>query len=229
MPEQDRFERSFRDGWRGAYRIARGGAPPAEVADKLVAALAKTLRETGGVPGLRQLEQVGESVPWRLTTQSRGIEEETAVRMAFTRIDRIVRDMSGHRNAMVAANTAKSLLAQPGAEPNSGGFWPPRTQFVERTCLALMDHYFFASARANFVAEGKFRDHTEARQWQHAVEAATLPTLRKLAERLQKTPSGTALRAPNRSVRQQSTKELLGMGLISTQGTPNPSPDKRER
>ena len=56
MAEGDRFERAFRAVWRGAYQLARNdAAPPAEVGDKLVTALAKTLRERGGVPGFGEM------------------------------------------------------------------------------------------------------------------------------------------------------------------------------
>jgi hypothetical protein len=60
MAEGDRLERAFRAGWRSAYRRARNDdAPPAEVADKLVTALARTLRERGGIPGVAESD-----APW---------------------------------------------------------------------------------------------------------------------------------------------------------------------
>ena len=53
MPELDRFERTFQAGWRAAYQHAREGvASDEEIGDKLVKTLAKTLRESDGVPGL---------------------------------------------------------------------------------------------------------------------------------------------------------------------------------
>ena len=60
MPDLDRFERAFGAGWRGAYRRARhDAAPTAEVADKLINALARTLRERGGIPGIAESD-----APW---------------------------------------------------------------------------------------------------------------------------------------------------------------------
>jgi len=80
MAEGDRFERAFGAGWRSAYRRAREGiAPPAEVADKLVTALAKMLRERGGVPGFRDLEEVVGNAARRLTLRFSGVGEEAVI------------------------------------------------------------------------------------------------------------------------------------------------------
>ncbi len=219
MAEGDRFERAFGAGWRGAYRRARNdGVPPAEVSDKLITALARTLREQGGVPGFREVEgAVGKAV-WMLSLQSSGAGEEAAILIeSFNELDRIVRDKDGHRHAKVAADVAKSLLVQQGALANGQGIWPMTTHLAEDTCTGLVEHYFFATARQNLVAEGKVRDHEAARHWQQSVEEVMRLALRQIAERLTKDPHSEALRAPNRTVKQQSTSDLLKEGLVSNE------------
>jgi hypothetical protein len=144
MAEGDRFERAFGAGWRSAYRRAREGvAPPAEVADKLVTALAKTLREMSGVPGLREMEEVVGNAARRLTLRSSGVEEEAAILIeCFNALDRVVRDLDGHRNSKVAAEVAKSLLVQQGADANGHGMSPMTSHFAETACIALVEHHF---------------------------------------------------------------------------------------
>ena len=64
MPDLDRFERTFKvGGWRGAYRRAREAvASTEEVGDKLVKALAKTLRTNMGVPKLPAIADIVETL-----------------------------------------------------------------------------------------------------------------------------------------------------------------------
>ncbi|MDA1348630.1 MAG: hypothetical protein O3A47_07155, partial [Chloroflexi bacterium] len=189
MPEGNRFEKVFGAGWRGAYRRARNDdAPPAEVADKLVTTLARTLREQGGIPGFGEMQGVIENAVWRSALQASGAGEEAVILIeSFNALDRIVRHEEGHRHTKVAADVAKSLLVQQDALANSNRFWPA-PHFAKTTCAALVEHYFFANARENMVAEGKFRDHEQARHWQRTVEEAMRPATRQVAERLEKKP-----------------------------------------
>ena len=88
MPDQDRFERTFKvGGWRGAYRRAREAVTSTEeVGDKLVKALAKTLRDNGGVPGLPEMAEIVKS--------SNG----TSLHGRFNALDAIVRAQNSHRH-----------------------------------------------------------------------------------------------------------------------------------
>ena len=166
---------------------------------------------------------------WRLSLQSSGAREEAATLIeSLNAQDRIVRDNDGHRHTNVAANVAKSLLVRQGVLANGNGIWPMTTHFAEATCTALVEHYFFATARQNLVAEGKVKDHGDARHWQQSVEEAMRPAVRQIAERLGNGPRSKALRAPNRTVKQQSTSDLLREGLISND-MPSRSPGERER
>lgn len=101
-------------------------------------------------------------------------------------------------------------------------------RFAENICTALVGHEFFATARQYLVAEGKLGNHEQARQWQRSVEEAMQPAMRQMAERLAKDPNARSLRAPNRTVKQLSTSDLLGEALVSTE-TPSRSPGRRGR
>lgn len=230
MAEGDRFERTFGAAWRGAYRRARNdAAPPAEIADELVTALARTLRDRGGVPGFREMEDAVGRAVWRTSVQSSGAGEEAAILIeSFNALDRIVRDKNGHRHTKVAADVAKGLLVQQGVLDNGHGIWPVTPRLAENTCTALVEHLFFATARQNLVAEGKIEDHEQARHWQRSVEEVMQPAIRQMAERLAKDPHSKALRAPKRTVKQQSTSKLLREGLVSDE-TPRHSPGTRGR
>ena len=218
MAEGDRFEKAFVAGWRGAYqRVREGSAPPAEVADKLVGALSKTLRDKGGVPGLPAMIDVVINAAWRFALQSSNAGEEATILIeSLNALDRIVRGKGGHRNTQVAAEAARSLLAQQGTHTNGNGAWPTAEHFVENVCKNLIDHYFFATARQNLVTEGKLGNHEQARQWQQHMEEVMGPSVRQVAERLVKDPLARTLRAPQHTVKRQSTSDLLGEVLVST-------------
>ena len=101
MPEGDRFERSFRAGWRSAYRYTRdGNTSSEEIVDKLVESLAKNLRGAGGVPGFSEMTQ--------LITDC---GQETLLG-SYEALDRIVRENNGHIHTKIAADVAKSLMIQ---------------------------------------------------------------------------------------------------------------------
>ena len=140
MAEGDRFVRKFPAGWRAAYLRTRiDGAPPAEVADKLMTALAKTLRKWGGVPGFGAMGEAANNVVSRLTLQSSGVGEEAAILIeSFNALDRIVLDKDGHRHAKIAAGVAKSLVVRQDVRANGDGIRPMTTQFAEAICAALV-------------------------------------------------------------------------------------------
>ena len=88
MAELDRFEKTFTAGWRAAYNYARGGAASdSEISDKLIKSLTRTLREHGGIPGLKEMGGV----------VANGLG--ASLDASFTALDGIVRDHDGHRHA----------------------------------------------------------------------------------------------------------------------------------
>ena len=200
MPEGDRFERSLGAGWRSAFRYAVGEvASEQEIEDKLVGSLAKTLRENGGVPGLDAI------------TRSIVGAHEASLMEIFGALDGIVRDQGGDRHTKVAVGVAKSFLVQQGVSVPSPD--QMARQFSVSTCEALIDHYFFARVTQRLIAEGRFADQNEARQWQGRVEQAMRSRVEKVAGQLVQDPSAASLRAPRRVTKKVSTSELLAEDL----------------
>ncbi len=204
MPDQDRFERTFKvGGWRGAYRRAREAvASTEEVGDKLVKALAKTLRDNGGVPGLPAMAEIVKS--------SNG----TSLLGRFNALDAIVRAQNSHRHTEIAADVAKAFIVQ--QEVANGGFSPGYTvdRFGEDVCAALVEHYFFANARQQLIIQKKLASHEEARRWQVKVERAIRPNIEKVACQLVQDPLANHLRAPKGIVKKESTSTLLKEELV---------------
>ena len=212
MAELDRFEKSFTAGWRAAYNYARGGtASDSEVSDKLMKSLAKTLREQGGVPGLREMSEVVES--------GLGL----ALDEPFAALDRIVRDHHGHRHTKVAAEAAKFILVSQEAATALGPASGVVEQFVVRTCEAIIEHKFFGNARQHLVTEGKLPDHGAAYDWQRRLEQLNQPAIEKIAGQLREKPSAERLQAPRRTVPTESTSTLLYQDLLPS-GAPHRAP-----
>ena len=217
MAELDRFEKSFTAGWRAAYNYARGGtASDSEVSDKLMKSLAKTLREQGGVPGLREMSGVV------VSGLGSPLDEH------FAALDRIVRDHHGHRHTKVAAEAAKFILVSQGALTGSGAASDVVEQFAVRTCESIIEHKFFGNARQHLVTEGKLPDHGAAYDWQHRLERLNQPALERIAGQLLESPSAEGLRAPRRTVPTESISTLLHEDLLPS-GAPDPAPARLPR
>lgn len=216
MPEGDRFERAFRAGWRSAYRLAREDASAEDVADKLIASLAKSLRDQLGVPGLPNMQRLIQKTNRQLVLDS-GSEGMQAVALAefFNAMDRIQRESEGHRHTKVAADVGKSIFARENFTKTNG--LPGRVvrQFAEGVCLALVRHYFFARARQNLISERILKSHQQATEWQNKVERIMLPAIEKIGDQLASDNEARSLRAPRRLVKKQSTRDLLNDNLVS--------------
>ena len=216
MPEGDRFERAFRAGWRSSYQLAREDAPVEEVADKLIASLAKSLRDQRGVPGLLNMKRLIEETNRQLVLDS-GSEGMQAVALVefCDALDKIQRESDGHRHTKVAADVGKSIFARQNVATTNG--LPSRVarQFAEEVCLALVRHYFFARARQSLISERILKSHEEATEWVDRVERIILPAIEKIGDQLASDYEAKSLRAPRRLVKKQSTSDLLNDNLVS--------------
>ena len=210
MPELDHFERTFQAGWRAAYRHAREGvASDEEIGDKLVKTLAKTLRESDGVPSLPAMVAI-----------VGGMDGVSMVEL-FGALDGIVRNLSGHRHSKVAAEVVKSFLVQQDPSAEAPAYEDAVRQLSGDVCTALVEHYYFANARQHLVAEGKITSPEEARHWQDQMEQLIQPAVQKIADQISRTPDAKGLRAPRGTVKKQSTSSLLEEELLpSPAGVP---------
>ena len=206
MVERDRFERQFGAGWLSAYQYAREGqVSPDGIADKLVASLAKTLREHGGIPAFPEIA--------RIVAQGRDVD----VLSAFGALDDFVEQQDGHRHTKIAAEVAKSLIVQwESAGWNVESSEVPG-QLAEASCSALIEHYYFAKARQPLLAEGRFANYEESTGWQGQVEDLLRPQLSKISAKLERKPDGSGLRAPNRLIKRECTRDLLAENIVGMQ------------
>ena len=197
MPEGDRFESSLGAGWRGAFRLMTQEATAAEVSDKLIESLTKTLRREGGIPGLEAIIAVVER------------QHEFSPVEAYEALDRVVRDCGGHRHTVIAADTAKSSFVLSGLDAELTERGDLSRRVAVRACIALVDHYFFGRTRERLITAGRLRDHAEAHEWRNQTIEAVRPRLERIANRLLQSPDADGLRAPNRNAPRASTGDLL--------------------
>ena len=197
MPEGDRFERSLGAGWLSAFRLMRDESPVAEVNDKLVESLVKTLRRHDLVPGLEEIAAVVER------------QHGSSPIEVYEALDKIVREHGGHPHTRIAADVAKSsfvLSALDGGVTTRGDL---AQRIAVRACTGLVDHYFFGRTRERLIAEARLRDHAEAQEWRRQTIEAIRPRLEKVAHQLLQSPDATGLRTPNRETPKKSTGDLL--------------------
>ena len=208
MAENDRFEKSFRPRWRKAYRLLlMPGIAPSEIVDALMTPFVRTLREED-VPGRPEMGQILNEHVQRSTTIADPIAQASKLVEVFDRLDNLVRDLEGHRHSKIAAEVAKSMIVE-----NDRAL--PVGKFEERIWTALLEHYFFAIARANLVSEGVFANQIEAMDAQHRVEQELQPQLMKLTERYLNVTDIKSLKTPNRLTPSKPTSDLLEEDLLA--------------
>jgi hypothetical protein len=211
MPDKDRFEKSIPSAWRKVFRLSKGGvASEAELGDACSTALAHSLRQVGGCPGLQDIGKV-------LQDFVRGREDfpllapvgGSTLTEGFGALSQIELAQGGHRTTKVAVRAARSVLVQLSRQDHPHVSEAQLGRMVsERTCIELVDHHFFGRARAYLVAE-RFSTFHAAKAWEQAVKKAMTVGIQKLATRLCQDPSAARLRAPKRTVARQSTRDLL--------------------
>ena len=198
MPDLDVIERSAKRGWYGATRMYAGGAASAaEMRGPILKALAKSLRDGGGLPGHDNLSAIVQLV----------CNGDISALAAIREVRTVTREFGGHLHTRLAAEAVDTLIVE--VRQNSTTIIEPATAVSERFLTRLVDHYLFGRARPYLVGQ-RFADHGAALQEENACKAALAPYVRELAERLVRDPTGKGLRAPSvrRSYR-RSTASLL--------------------
>ncbi len=209
MAENDRFERSFRAGWRSAYIRARQDIGlTTEICDILTKTLTKNLRDLNSVPGFHEIRHVIDEETWRRVLATDQDEGAAVLLDAVGRLEHIVREYGGHRHTKLATDAATSMIAAGDLAGFDGSF-------SERICEAIVNHRFFANASNHLVSEGKFANFDEADQWRQDIMRLLRPQMKKIAKQLEKRPDGKGIRAPNRLTHTESTHALLEENLVS--------------
>ena len=203
MVEQDRFERQFGAGWLSAYRYARDGNVPLEsICDKLVSALSKTLRESGGIPAFDEITHI--------LTAGRGLD----LIAAFGALDDLRELENGHLHTKIGVEVAKSLRVQWEATDWNMATAAVPGRFAEALCSALVERNYFAKARHPLLAEGSFESYEQMTGWQSRVEEILRPQLSRIADQIGQKPDARGLRAPNRLTKKERTGDLLAENLL---------------
>ena len=208
MAENDRFERSYRAGWRKAYTRARQDVGLiSETSDILTKALAKNLRDWSGVPGFHEISQIIDEGTWHRVMNADQNEGASALLNASDRLENIVRYHGGHRHTRLAAAAAISMIATGDLAGFDGSF-------SERICQNIVNHRFFANAVNHLVSEGKFADFEQADKWRQNIMRTLQPHIGKIAKQLEHKPNGKGIKAPNRQTPTVSTHSLLEENLV---------------
>ena len=198
MPDLDIIERAAKRGWHGATRMYAGGLASAdEMRGPILKALAKSLRDGGGLPGLVDLSTVVQQV----------CTGDLSALAAIREVRTVERKFGGHLHTRVAAEAVNTLIVE--VLQNSTTIIEPATAVAERFLTRLVDHHLFGRARPYLVGQ-RFADHGDALQEENACKAALAPYVRKLAAGLVRDPTGKSMCAPSvRRSHRRPTAELL--------------------
>lgn len=203
MPDLDIIDRNVPRGWRPPLKLFVGVAKPDEVARAVSKALARSLRENGGLPGFdRWVALLDERIAGVLDPHS-----------AFVRAEAIERELGQGRHVKVAARSVQSILAELGHSrtPALSLGRPLAEEFLRR----LAQHDFFGRIRPGIVGRRRFKRIADVDERERACRQAMEPFLQRLASGLVRDPEGEELRSPSvRGTRSPTTKDLLHRSIM---------------
>jgi hypothetical protein len=199
MADRDWYTRNVARGWRGAARQIENGDTLQHIGDLAIGALAKALREAGGVAGLDQFIHIVEQHTDRTTTP----------REALDLIRRVVLQSGGGDFTKIASYAANQLIAEQDRGLSCGNVGHElRRRLIERS----LENRLFAPSRPRTVGTtGRFKTDQEARDWQKELVRTHSKRIDGLARSLRNHPDGIGLKAPPRETRRQSTADLIGV------------------
>lgn len=193
MPDLDRVERVLHPAWRVPYNLIKGGQPAEEIYRAILKALARLIREEGGLEGLAnfvramQRHEAGQ-------LDRRGFYEVVAL------LDHQMQTIDG------------KLLARAAHRPRIAGAilqGPPAERLVRQFLMLKIEHGLFSQQRDYLVGKC-FASRREALRF----ETETLGGLRRelgdLARSLSSGIDAKRVKAPRlRGIKKKSTRELL--------------------
>lgn len=203
MPDQDIIDRNVPRGWKKPVKLFTGPAGEREVAKAVAQALAKSLRDNGGVPGTdRWIELLRARVSGKLDPHS-----------TFTLVDVIEQQLRHTRHGKVAARAVRKMLID--IDALGLHTYDLGRKLMERFLWTLADHSCFGRIRPKIVGEKRFRRIADVDRRERQCRRALEPALRKLAARLAENPGAEGLRTPRIDTgAPKSTEAILNQSLM---------------
>jgi hypothetical protein len=190
MPDDDRIPTSLTAPWKRVLRYLRGQRPVEETADAVASAMAATLRNVHGVPGLPEIaHRMQEAAAGGTAGHSRVPGSADARRHVPT-------DVAERAAAGFAATMSSELaLVSPAAAA---------LMLARRVIAGLAYHYGLDRIGPLLAAEGVYSTHELQDLFS---EILASDQVSKLAKRLIARPTGEGLRAPDRRRRVRKSLE----------------------
>lgn len=203
MPDLDILDAKVLRGFRPASRLFRGNAEPEVFATAAVKALARSLRENGGLPAANE---------WVQLLQER-LSGYLDPHSAFARVDAIEQRLGHHRHAKVVAKAVRAVLVDIGMRrlrPSP----ELMTEVCERFCHGLLDNAFFGRIRPELPGK-HFASRVDAMEREAECRRALTQPVRRLAASLASNPEADGLRAPPSGYEvRQDTETLLRQPIM---------------
>lgn len=212
MPELDKFEKTIRAPWWSPYRLAlRKEVTSEQLADKVQSALAKRLREIGGVPGFGEILKSSEDLV-RDPEDQLSLDGNALPELAefFEELD-LIEQREGYAPATrVAVRVAKSVVVRHRPSPLSQMDDSLKSELSEAVCGQLIKYELLDRGLLERLVEKRmFTDIDEAKRWWTDVESHLNKPIARIASQLVRDPTAKRLRASARSARRESTADLL--------------------
>lgn len=194
MPDNDRFPRNVRAAWKDAQRLALSLDEPLRVGDLSAKAIASSLRQDGGCPGIRELAVAVRDAalygPGLLSDQAQ-----------------VFVDRSGRRGLALSIRDEAQLMLS--TQPGTVQGMSDEQVAHELTVRGLRR---FALAEMWSRGRDQLMDRLDSMDRVHDYEQRCLDAtpLDALARSLLRNPDGQGLRAPNRRAATPPTPDLLG-------------------
>jgi hypothetical protein len=188
VPDMDVLRLGFRGPWRKPARLTKSGAARSTVAHHLSDALAQTVRQKGGCPGLNDLLDAAGT--------NQGLWDQPDSRLQAA-------ELSENDHVRMAADVLRSRLAagKPvDADPASV------ERAVQEIVTRFFDHYFFGRL-PTWVGKGPFAGLNDLQRFRAAcLSEIDLPGL---ARRLIRHEDGKGFARPPRRLEKWTTRGML--------------------